>query len=91
MTTKEALVRLNQPFSYPPDTDSYFDAKRVAMKSLEKDLSIIKELEKIKEEIAQIDKIYYPDLSFYETRDCYIQRKSVAEVIDKHISELKGE
>ncbi len=46
-------------------------------------------LEKIKAEIAQIDKIYYPDLSFNETGDCYIQRKSVAEVIDKHIKENK--
>lgn len=49
------------------------------------------ELEKLKTEIAQIDKIYYPDLSFNETGDCYIQRKSVAEVIDNKISELKGE
>lgn len=53
MTTKEALERLKQPFNATPDTDSYFDAKEVAMKSLEKDLSIVKELEKIKAEINE--------------------------------------
>ena len=53
--------------------------------------NMIYELEKIKTEISQIDKIYYPDLSFNETGDCYIQRKSVADVIDKHMEELGAE
>lgn len=90
MTTKEALERLKQPFNYPPDTDSYFDAKEVAMKSLEKDLSIIKELENLKEEIDNHLCIacVIEDLG----KEKYKKLSSViAAVIDEHISEIKGD
>ena len=85
MTAKEALVRLNQPFSYPPDIDSYFDAKEVAMKSLEKDLSIIEELEKIKEELEE--KTEFTGGGWY----LVVGWDTIEKVIDNHISELKGE
>lgn len=87
MTTKEALKRLKQPFN--DDPDSYFDAKEVAMKSLEKDLSIIKELEKIKAEINFIAEKCLPNslAEEYEVKGM----KTTIEIIDKHIAELKGE
>ena len=93
MAPKEALERLKQPFSATPDTDSYFDAKEVAIKSLEKDLSIIDELEKIK---AEIEKTY--PMNGYGIPSSRATGKSVGygihialEIIDKHISELKGD
>ena len=87
MTTKEALERLRQPFNATPDTDSYFDAKEVAMKSLEKDLSIIKELEKIKDEIKKLTDIN-PDYPM--DRTIHISRNEVLEIIDKHIEEQEN-
>ncbi len=84
MTTKEALERLKQPFNATPDTDSYFDAKEVAIKSLEKDLSIIKELEDIKSEIEDLD-LGFVDEDF-QTGIAYGIMK-FNQILDKHIKE----
>lgn len=84
MTTKEALERLKQPFNATPDTDSYFDAKEVAMKSLEKDLSIVKELEKIKAEIEEHNRKYLSE-------DNAGLERAIYDFIEPHITELKGE
>ena len=94
MTNKEALERLKQPFNATPDTDSYFDAKEVAIKSLEKDLSIVEELEKIKTEIiGSCNNIAKEVSDLNYTRKIYVyeQLSEIKGAIDKHISELKGE
>ena len=94
MTNQEA-IGIFKSIKAGFETDEWMEddvkALEKGIKALENQKSIIEELEKIKEEISKIDKIYYPDLSFNETGDCYIQRKSVANVIDNHISELKGD
>lgn len=89
MTNKEAIEILkNIKAGFETDEWLQDDTKALdkAIEALENQKNIIKELEKMKAKIEQMD---FDFGDYYDYTDTIIEM--VSKVIDNHISELKGE
>lgn len=86
MTNREAIETLNLHNPFMSNNTILSEAMDMAVKSLENSNSVaISTLEELLKEIDDIDE---PDHDFEGFYRC---QNEVLEIIDKHISELKGE